>query len=225
MPISSIHDWLHRRGDFAAGVHLLKLHGKPTSAQLFLFEQGDTVYSRRVLTEQLHVANQRADRHAVVSIDQAARKPTAALQQRAVQRSLREKPFEDIREQDLPVGLRKLRRDLMEMHRKMAWMRSRLPLLPDGPVLGDHARAIIALRKQMNAGWARIEAWRATGIELKPEPVTETVDRGALVLEQNRLRVARTRAKKKSDNDAEKQAIDARLTAIKNILDGVPAEV
>lgn len=178
-----------------------------------------------MLTEQLRTVNEGAELRAVISIDQSARKPDAALQIRAAERSFREKPFEDIREQDLPMGLRTLRRELMDMHRNMSWMRSRLQLIPDGPGLTAHATAIVELRRKMNAGWARIEAWRATGIELKLPKEEPTTDRGALVLEQNRLRVARTRAKSKPDNTVEVDRINARLEEIKRILDGAAVPV
>jgi hypothetical protein len=225
MAISSIHSWLTHNGSFSAGVSLLKLHGEPSSAQLFLFAQGETAYSRGVLTDVLREIDARASRPRPQSIDHAGRTPSTALQERATKRSYTPRPFEDVREGDLPPALRQVRRELMEKHRNMSWMRSRLPLLPDGQVLRDHARSIVELRKEIQSGWARIEAFLATGIIVSPAPDPPPLDAAALVRALNRLRVARSRAKKKPDNAAELAGIETELNKVQRQLDGAPAQV
>lgn len=188
MAIAAIHHWLSVNGAFEAGVELLKLHGKPSSAELFLFGLGDSPAARFKLTQALRKLNDGAVE--AVLAHHATAQPTeqpSPSEERLLQLSAGRDVPSDLPEDVLPVSLRPLRRELKELHQEMTMKRGIMVKTPDGHELRDIASEVVSLQRRIKHGWHIIQFWRDTRKVLKrDEP---SFDLGQMLTERQRLRV------------------------------------
>jgi hypothetical protein len=173
MAIASIHTWLQSRGPFAAGVELLKLHGRPSAADLFIYSLGETSVSRERLTLALRAIHE-------VVVD-AAGAQTASIravsvvspEERAERRTTVEDKAQGVGEQDLPLELRPIRRQISADFRLLSFLRGKASGMPDGMELQQLALEIAELHDKIRAGWLCIETFRDTGAIITFEPDKE----------------------------------------------------
>lgn len=184
MAFVDIHNWLRDKGPFAAGVELLKLHGTPSSTDLFVFSLAESSMSRERLEKALRAIDAKATKKVKdtpLPTPKERQRDADDIVERSFHRSLR-KPPENIPEQALPVELRPLRKALDRMWREKILLKGSLPSLPNGMDLRNTAEQIVELGKKIRAGWEVIERWRTHGVVLRtdqaaPVPVHQLVGR------------------------------------------------
>ena len=166
MAISSIHDWLTRKGEFTHGVDLLKLHGAPTPAQLVLFGMAESTFSRAKLVEALRKVN---DAAVVPSAHRGkVQKPGPVIVpgdevEDRVHKRMLNNANKDLPIELLPKELRPVRELLKQQWREFTYARGRMENIPDGMHLREAAEHVLDLRQKMRHGWWRIEHWHKTG--------------------------------------------------------------
>lgn len=207
----------------AAGVELLKEHGKPSATDLFLFDLPESPYAREKLRAALLGINGDAKKEVNAVRSRPARVAPVVqdrIQEAAAARSLRGEPGTDLPEHSLPEKLRPRRRELVQWHNELKFLRGRLLATPNGMELRELADRIVSLRKKITAGWLVIETWRATGdVTLDPDPAS---DHAALIKERLAIRVRLSEHKhgKRVLNEAVLADKTQRLAAIDLILNG-----
>jgi|GEM_PF-3888352 hypothetical protein len=226
MAIASIQDWLRLKGPMSMGVELLKLHGKPTAADLFLFDQPESSFSRGRLERALRDLNDQAIHTIAAAPAPATPGPAEPLEHElaALKHSLRQEPPRDIPEEALPLELQPLRRQLKYMHQEMLMLRGMMVKVPDGSELRDIADKVVALHDEIRSGWRRIEYYRATGKLLADSPpATNTVE---LMRELRAISVWLSQRKSGARKSTTEQieAKQARKRVVEQLLkDAVPA--
>lgn len=191
MAIAAIHQWLSITGSFEAGLELLKLHGKPSSAELFLFSLGDTPAARLKLTQALRKLNEGAVEAVLAHQASAALTHTTEApspnEERLLHLSAGRDVPSDLPEDVLPASLRPLRRELKELHQEMTLKRGIMLKTGDGHELRDIASEIVSLQRRIKHGWHIIQFYRDTGKVLKREE--PSMDLAQLLTDRQRLRV------------------------------------
>lgn len=221
MAIASIHTWLQHRGRFVDGVELLKLHGRPSAADLFIYGLGETSVSRQRLTDALRaIHNATVDATAVHTHSIPATLVVTA-EERAERRTTVEDKAQGVTEEQLPPALRDVRRQISADFRTLSFLRGKASGMPDGMELRQVALEIADLHDKVRAGWLCIETWRDTGSVISFEPTKEK-DREALHKERasirSQLSPARIAAR---GTPAEKvEAWRKRLKELDTLLDG-----
>lgn len=193
MAIAAIHDWLATNGPMARGVELLKLHGNPTPADLFIYSLADTSVTRGDLRAELEAINARSNKQV------AARDKSTVVSKRlpdevraleaAESRARHTEPPNDLPAESLPEELRPLRRELTDIHATILYLKGRTSSIADGMDLRRHAEEIVALYKRARKGWQAIELYRATGHIMRPESPEVLRDRFERVKRIRNLRV------------------------------------
>lgn len=191
MAIAAIHDWLLVKGTFSLGLELLRVHGKPSATDQFLYSQGETPFSRRKLTIALQELNSRSDVAAANIVTPMGAAPHSAPQdyeERAFHSSLRSEPSREVSVEVLPVELQDLRRDLTSWHKEMTFLRGTMIREREAHALRGIADEVVALHERIKRGWNRIEFYRATGriLEAAKKP---TMNEAELLRELRSLNV------------------------------------
>lgn len=169
MAIAAILDWLNAKGTFSLGLELLRLHGSPSPTDLYLYQQGESLYTRGKLIRTLQeisargVPREQAAENEHVPRASVAVDPVSDHEQRAFQTTLRSEPPRDIPAEALPVELQSIRRDLTTWHKEMTFLRGTMLRERDAQELRRIADAVVSLHEQIKRGWNRIEYFRSTG--------------------------------------------------------------
>lgn len=179
MAIAAIHDWLRVRGTYALGLELLRMHGRPSAAELFLLQQGESPFSRQRMERRLRTVNDAAI-EAVSQVVTVSASPEVVPphEEEALRLSLADKPPQDMPEEALPPQLQPLRRDLKQWHQEMLILRGMMMKTPDGQELRGIAEQVVELHERIRNGWRVIEYYRATGqvMGATPERKVDVVD-------------------------------------------------
>lgn len=163
MAISDIQAWLKVQEPYQVGLALLQEHGSPDEATLFILELGETSVSRARLVQQLREvlggAVQQEQQRPVV-VREHVTKAQVAAERATMARGPGSDGYEDA---DLPEPLQALRAQVKDWYKEMAYLHSRLDLLPS-----DQDRLRSALRIDELDGWivsayARLDTWKETG--------------------------------------------------------------
>lgn len=220
MSIAAIHLWLQSRGDFAAGVELLKLHGRPSAADLFIYGLGETSVSRQRLTTALRSIYEEGLDTTQARTASMATAHAVAPSERAERRTLQEDRAQGIQEEQLPAELRPLRRQISADFRLLSMLRGEAFRTPDGFELRQLALRIAELHDRIRGGWMVIETWRDTGTIVAFEP-TKEVDQVALLKERASLRsqLSPARIAARSTPAEKVEAWRKRLAEINSLLD------
>lgn len=173
MDVGALQVWLRSPRNYQQGLELLKASGQADANDIFLLDLGETSVSRKHLVR------------AIESLVNAAVKETASV--RTVKRPLITKA-DIVREQKeilrdpltdgydderLPPELKQLRAEIKDMLKEMSYLRDRLELLPSDADRYRSAVRIIDLDKHITSAYARLDTWRATGVDpgtVKREP-------------------------------------------------------
>lgn len=221
MSISSIKAWLQVRGAFATGVELLKVHGRPSSADLFIYGLGETSVSRARLVDQLSALVDPAVERTAAATEALSGQPGLVLPtERANLRAVKDDNRQDIRDEDLPPQLRPIRQQIRADFRLLSMLRGEALRIPDGFELRKVALHITELHDKLRAGWLVIETWRDTGTVIPFESAAEK-DRAALFQERASLRsqLSPNRIKARNTPPEKVEAWRRRLAEIDQLLD------
>jgi hypothetical protein len=227
MAFQDIEQWLRSNGDFARGVELLKLHGNPSSTDLFVFGLPESPMSRERLTKALRALDKKVTdrvRNAPLPQIKERQRDAEDLAERVLHRSLR-KPPENLPEEVLTAELRPLRRELDRKWREKIMLKGSLPTLPNGIELRHTASRIVQLGKEIRSGWEVIERWRMHSVVLRtdkpdPVPVHKLVGRR----DSLRVQISRMRNGKQKSTPESLAAKEAELADIMNLMkNGAPA--
>lgn len=221
MALADINTWLRNKGPFATGVELLKLHGSPSAADLFVFSLPESSMSRERLEKALRNLDAKVTERvkAPPHVKPLQReRDSHDITERAYHRSIRE-PAKELPEQALPEELRPLRRSLDRLWREKLLLKGSLSSLPNGMELRTAAEHITALGRSLRAGWEVIERWRTHGVILRtdqpaPVPVHKLIGR------RDSLRVQISRMKNGKQNSTPEALArkEAELADIINLL-------
>lgn len=177
----------------ASGVALLKLHGNPSAADLFIYSLPETSVNRDRLTAQLRALNNVAEKLVLKRQQNEPRGNRTPAEVRAIEaaetRARNTEPPGDLPVESLPEELRPLRRELTDIHATILYLKGRTSSLQDGMDLRRHAEEIVRLYKQSRKGWYVIETFRATGHILRPDAPEKVEGRVARLQRIRNLRV------------------------------------
>jgi hypothetical protein len=219
--IASITTWLRARGPFSEGVELLKLHGRPSPADLFIYGLGETSVSRERLTHALshiHEVTVEATGAHTHSIKATV---VVSPEERAERRTTVDDKAQGVHEDQLPPELRDIRRQISADFRTLSFLRGKASNMPDGMELRQVAMEIADLHDKVRAGWLCIETWRDTGTVITFRP-TQEKDREELHKERASIRsqLSPTRIAARGTPPEKVEAWRKRLNELDTLLDG-----
>ena len=191
MAIVDVQNWLAGKREFAAGVDLLKEHGKPSGALLTLFQRGETGYSRERLVEAL----QECLRIAVETQEKTPRpKPNLhAGAHAAVMKRLGNEEFDEWPTHQYPPELQEVKQNARQWISEEAHLRGEVRRMPLKEERYRTFLRLVELDQLRTAAYKRLDAFRATGTDIgqvqeAPKSLAE------LYVERNNLRTYVSRA-------------------------------
>jgi hypothetical protein len=224
MSATAIHAWLATNGAFHIGVALLREQGGVDPVLAFLLDLGETSVSRARLTAALRAVHEAALRNTLASPDLSGKPLVTRADRHASDQGLAKVPLDGFQDTELPSQLAELRVSIREHLREMDYLRNRLDTLPSDQDRFRDALRIVDLDDRVVSAYARLDAWKVSGVDPGEQPKPSQRSGAALQRELQNIRsyLARHRSGKRPAPPTCVTQWEQRLAEVQQLIDALP---